>query len=248
MSGGEAGGGDLARHRRDEHRISPLQDHIRQIVYGGNDGIVTTFAVVAGFAGLAAEGTAEVGVIAVLLFGLANLLADGTAMGLGEFLSARSERDVYRAIRARERSEIDANPAAEIAETVEILEARGVSPADAAEMAAILSRNPEMMADFMMQYEIGLPDTTGDVPWLNGLVTFGSFVVFGIVPLLPYIALGGGASVFALSCAATAGAMAALGLLRWRAGDEGLARCLGETLLVGGTCAVVAFAVGLAFR
>ena len=57
-----------------------MQEHLKQIVYGGNDGIVTTFAVVAGFAGYGAEGSAAVGGVAVLLFGLANLLADGTAM------------------------------------------------------------------------------------------------------------------------------------------------------------------------
>lgn len=239
---------DLAAHRAREHRVSPLQDYIRQIVYGGNDGIVTTFAVVAGFAGLAAEGTAEVGVVAVLLFGLANLFADATAMGLGEFLSARSEQDVYRDIRAKERREIDENPESEIAETVEILEARGVSPPDAAEMAAILSRNPEMMADFMMQYEIGLADPTGETPWLNGIATFGSFVVLGAVPLVPYFVMGAGTAVFATSCAATMGALVALGLLRWRVSTESFARCVGETLLVGSACAVVAFAVGLAFR
>ena len=246
MSDG-AGGGDLARHRADEHRISPLQDYIRQIVYGGNDGIVTTFAVVAGFAGLAAEGTAEVGVIAVLLFGMANLLADGTAMGLGEFLSARSERDVYRAIRAKERREIDANPAAEIAEAVEILEARGVAPADAAEMAAILSRNPEMMADFMMQYEIGLADPTSDMPWRNGLVTFGSFVTFGIVPLLPYLVMGGGprssprrARRRWRRCWRWACCAGGSGTRAWRGASA--RRCSWAA------CAVVAFAVGLAFR
>ena len=243
-----AAGVDLAAHRAAEHRISPLQDYIRQIVYGGTDGIVTTFAVVAGFAGLSAEGTAEVGVVAVLLFGLANLLADATSMGLGEFLSARSEQDVYRAVRATELREIRENAASEIAETVEILEERGVSRADAEEMAAILSRNPSMMADFMMQYEIGLSDPTGGRPWLNGLVTFGSFVLFGAVPLLPYFAMGGGTAVFALSCGATVLALGALGALRWRVSTEGALRCVGETLLVGGACAVVAFAVGLAFR
>ena len=248
-----AGGHDparptLAEHRAAEHRITPLQEHIRQIVYGGNDGIVTTFAVVAGFAGLAAEGTAQVGVIAVLLFGLANLLADATAMGLGEFLSARSEQDVYRAIRAKERREIDANPEMEIAETVEILEARGVAPADARAMAAILARNPEMMADFMMQYEIGLADPTDEMPWLNGLATFASFIAFGAVPLVPYFTMGAGVATFAASCAATLAALLALGLLRWRVSGESFARCVGETLMVGITCAVVAFAVGLAFR
>ena len=243
-----AGGGDLARHRAQEHRITPLQDYIRQIVYGGNDGIVTTFAVVAGFAGLAAEGTAEVGVVAVLLFGLANLLADATSMGLGEFLSARSEQDVYRAIREKERREIDRNPADEIAETVEILEERGVTPGDAREMAAILARNPEMMADFMMQYEIGLADPTDETPWLNGAVTFGSFVAFGAVPLVPYFVMRADVATFAASCATTLAALVALGVLRWRVSTEGFARCVGETLLVGGACAVVAFAVGLAFR
>ncbi|MFO6463268.1 VIT1/CCC1 transporter family protein [Jannaschia sp. KMU-145] len=238
----------LARHKADEHRITPLQDFIRQIVYGGNDGIVTTFAVVAGFAGLATDGTAEVGVVAVLLFGLANLFADATSMGLGEFLSSRSEQDVYRAIRAKERREIDVNPEAEIAETVELLEERGVAPADARDMAAILARNPEMMADFMMQYEIGLADPTDDVPWLNGLVTFGSFVVFGAVPLLPYIAGGSGTTSFTLSCVGSVLALMVLGYLRWRVSTESIWRSVGETLLVGGACAVVAFGVGLAFR
>lgn len=238
----------LERHRAREHRISPLQEHVRQVVYGGNDGIVTTFAVVAGFAGLAAEGTAQVGVVAVLLFGLANLFADATAMGLGEFLSSRSQGDVYRAIRARERREIEDHPDAEIAETMEILVGRGVSTTDAREMAVILARNPEMMADFTMQYEIGMADPEGDRPWVNGAVTFASFIAFGAVPLLPYFVMGAGAATFAASCAATLAALVALGALRWRASTEPLVRCVGETLLVGGTCAVVAFAVGLAFR
>ncbi|WP_366942774.1 VIT1/CCC1 transporter family protein [uncultured Paracoccus sp.] len=64
-------------------QIGPLREFLGQIVYGGNDGIVTTFAIVAGFAGARADGTASVGAIAVLLFGLANLFADAVAMGLG---------------------------------------------------------------------------------------------------------------------------------------------------------------------
>jgi VIT1/CCC1 family predicted Fe2+/Mn2+ transporter len=238
----------LDAHKAQEHRITPLQGFIRQIVYGGNDGIVTTFAVVAGFAGLAAEGTAQVGVLAVLLFGLANLLADATSMGLGEFLSARSEQDVYRSIRAKERREIEDNPEAELAETYAILRARGMSRPDAEAMGQIMLRNPEMMADFMMQYEIGLADPTDDVPWINGLVTFASFVCFGAVPLLPYLLGGSGTAAFAASCVATLMALILLGLLRWRVSTEPFARSVGETLLVGGACAVVAFGVGLAFR
>jgi VIT1/CCC1 family predicted Fe2+/Mn2+ transporter len=238
----------LADHKTLEHRISPLQGFIRQIVYGGNDGIVTTFAVVAGFAGLAAEGTAQVGVVAVLLFGLANLFADATSMGLGEFLSARSEQDVYRSIRAKERREIEENPEAELAETLEILGERGVDREDALAMGQILLRNPEMMADFMMQYELEMADPRDEVPWQNGVMTFASFVAFGAVPLLPYLLGGVGRAAFLASCAATFAALFLLGLLRWRVSTEPFHRSVGETLLVGGVCAVVAFGVGLAFR
>ena len=69
---------DLVQHRKDAHDIGHLQDYLKQIVYGGNDGIVTTFAVVAGFAGFGSQSVAEIGSVAVLLFGIANILADGT--------------------------------------------------------------------------------------------------------------------------------------------------------------------------
>jgi VIT1/CCC1 family predicted Fe2+/Mn2+ transporter len=239
---------DLTQHMRDEHKISPAQEYLRQIVYGGNDGIVTTFAVVAGFAGFGAEGAAEVGAIAVLLFGLANLLADGTAMGLGEFLSARSEQGVYRATRAKELHEIQTNPEMERLETIELLRERGLSPSDADTMASIMVRNPEYMADFMMQHEIGMADPTNEHPALNGLATFVSFLIFGFVPLIPYFLLPAGQETFAISVMATGVALTTLGLLRWRVTTEGLWRCVGETVLVGGICAFVAFGVGLAFR
>lgn len=238
----------LARHRSDEHQIGRLQEFLKQIVYGGNDGIVTTFAVVAGFAGFGAEGAAAVGGIAVLLFGLANLFADATAMGLGEFLSSRSERDVYRATRAREIHEIRTSPEFEAAEVVEILKARGMTAADAARMAEVMGRNPEFMADFMMQYEIGMADPAGDAPAARGLMTFLAFVAFGTAPLLPYFFLPPVPATFAVSLAATGAAMVGLGLLRWYATSHGLARSVGETVLVGGTCAAVAYAVGVLFR
>jgi VIT1/CCC1 family predicted Fe2+/Mn2+ transporter len=238
----------LARHRADEHRIGRVQEYLKQIVYGGNDGIVTTFSVVAGFAGFGAEGAATVGGIAVLLFGLANLFADGTAMGLGEYLSSLSERDVYRGARARELREIGTNAGAETAEAVEMLSARGLAPADARAVADVMARNPEFMADFMMQYEIGLSDPSESGAAVRGLMTFAAFVVFGLAPLLPYFLLEPVPETFAVSVAATFAALVALGLLRWRVTTQTLGRCVGETVLVGGICAAVAYAVGWAFR
>jgi VIT1/CCC1 family predicted Fe2+/Mn2+ transporter len=237
----------LARHKHDEHKIGRVQEFLKQIVYGGNDGIVTTFAVVAGFAGYGAQNdTAAIGGIAVLLFGLANLFADATAMGLGEYLSSRSERDVYQATRARELREIRRNPDFEQAEAVEILTARGMQPGDARIIAEAMSRNPEYMADFMMQHEIGMADPTDDAPAARGLMTFLAFVSFGSAPLIPYVLFDPVPRTFGISVFATFCALAALGLLRWKVTSQTLVRCVGEAVLVGGICAAVAFLVGLA--
>lgn len=238
---------DLAAHLRDEHRMGKVQEFLKEIVYGGNDGIVTTFAIVAGFAGAGAEGAAEVGAVAVLLFGLANLFADATAMGLGAYLSARSEQDVYRANRMKELYEIEHNPAMERAETLQILKEKGVDIEDAVAMADILERNPEFMADFMMQYELGMADPTGDSPAMSGLATFIAFVVFGAAPLLPYFVASPTATTFFVSLLFSVLALVALGLLRWKVTNETATRCVGETLMVGGMCGLVAYAVGLMF-
>lgn len=235
-------------HLRAEHRIGDISASLKEIVYGGNDGIVTTFAIVAGFAGAGAEGAAMVGSVAVLLFGLANLFADATAMGLGAFLSARSERDLYMVNRAKELHEIEHNAEYERREVVDILAERGVSRADAEAFADLYQRNPDLMADFMMQYELGMADPRDDNPAMSGLMTFLSFIVFGAIPLVPYFLLAPTEQTFHLSVAATFGALVLLGLLRWYVTREALWGSVGETVLVGGICAAVAFAVGLAFR
>ena len=237
----------LEQHLREEHKIGRVQEFLKEIVYGGNDGIVTTFAIVAGFAGAGAEGAAMVGGVAVLLFGLANLFADATAMGLGAFLSARSEQDVYNATRAKELREIRENPEMERAETLEILRDKGVSDDDAVAMTDILQRHPEFMADFMMQYEIGMADPTGDSPAMSGLATFIAFVIFGAAPLLPYFIAAPTQDTFYASLALSLIALVALGLIRWRVTNETMRRCVGETVLVGGICGLVAYGVGLLF-
>jgi vacuolar iron transporter family protein len=238
---------DLVQHRKDAHDIGHLQDYLKQLVYGGNDGIVTTFAVVAGFAGFGAEGVAEIGSIAVLLFGIANILADGTSMGLGEFLSSRSERDLYVTHRNRELREIRDNPEVERREVEEILKSHGMSDADARTMVDVFHRNPELMADFMMVYELGMADTTDESPAIKGLFMFLSFVMFGAVPLSPYFFLDPTPQTFVYSVLATFFALIGLGLLRWYVTTVNIWRCVFETVLVGGTCAVVAYGVGLAF-
>ncbi|WP_306116370.1 MULTISPECIES: VIT1/CCC1 transporter family protein [unclassified Roseovarius] len=235
---------DWQAHRREAHALGRTQEYLKQIVYGGNDGIVTTFAIVAGFAGAAADGVAQIGGLAVLVFGLANLFADAVSMGLGEFLSLRSQHDLYRARRESELQEIRRNPQQEQMELFEILRQRGLPAGEADTTAAILARHPEMMADLMMTYEFGMQDPDEESPALNGLFTFGAFVIFGAVPLVPYFIYEPTGQTFTMSLATTFSALVALGLLRWNATGEKLLRSVGETVLVGTVCALVAYLVG----
>lgn len=235
---------DWTHHRRNAHGLGRVQEFLKQLVYGGNDGIVTTFAIVAGFAGAQSDGVAQIGGLAVLVFGLANLFADGVSMGLGEFLSGRAAHDLYRGRRRLEMDAIREDPDQEREELFTILCQRGLPPGEADKVTDILMRHPDMMADLMMTYEFGMQDPAEDDPAINGLFTFGSFVVFGSVPLIPYFIAEPSTETFYASVAATFTALACLGLLRWYATREAIARAIGETVLLGAICAAVAFGVG----
>lgn len=235
---------DWESHRREAHSLGRMQEFLKQIVFGGNDGIVTTFAIVAGFAGAAADGVAQIGGMAVLVFGLANLFADAVSMGLGEFLSLRSQHDLYRSRRQSELEEIARDPEQERMELFEILRQRGMPPGEADTATELIARHPELMADLMMTYEFGLQDPDNENPVVSGLFTFFSFVIFGAIPIGPYFFLPPDFQTFVLSLISTFGALIALGLLRWHATSERLVRSVGETVLVGATCAAVAYGVG----
>ena len=136
----------MARHIAYEHGRSPFSDNLKEIVYGGLDGIITTFAVVSGFSGaalLGAGGNGEAYAITlVLLFGFAN----GVSMGLDDFLSTRSEQARWNRERAVEIHEIAHNSDQEYEETVHLLEEQGLSAKSHARspisIAAIPSSGP----------------------------------------------------------------------------------------------------------
>lgn len=220
---------------------SPLQTFLRQITYGGNDGIVTTFAIVAGFAGAEAQGVAGIGTLAVLVFGMANLIADGASMGLGEFLSDRSTRALYRgrvaAIAARD-------PAETCDDLATVLRREGLDPDNAAAAARALVASPRLTADLTLRYRDRAEAPGAARPLLRGLVTFVSFLSFGLIPILPFFLAPEHPASFRVSVAATLVALALLGLLRGRATQETAARAVGETLILGSLCAALAYGAG----
>ncbi|MDF1801425.1 VIT1/CCC1 transporter family protein [Thalassovita sp.] len=230
----------IASHSSRTH----FRDYLKQIIYGGNDGIVTTFAIVAGFAGANAEGVAQIGGVAVMIFGLANLFADAVSMGLGEFLSSRSAHDLYRARRTRRIQRITTQPASSIAELSETLTQKGLPQEEANHIATQLTKAPQLMAEMLLSHKHGVQPPEDDSPALNGLVTFVSFVLFGFLPLLPYLLREADAQSLTLSATATLTALAALGLLRWGATGDRLRVSVLETVGVGSLCAGVAYGVG----
>lgn len=237
----------IEEHLKEEHNVTPVSTYLKEIVYGGSDGIVTTFAVVAGFAGAQMSET-TLPLFVVILFGLANLAADGASMGLSSFLSLRSEQDYYRHQRDREMHEIKNNPKFEREETIEVLTKRGYSKDDAAEITRLYSKNPEYWADFMMNYELELANPTKEDALRNGLATTTAFITFGIIPLIPYIFMRDVPRLFTLSCLFTLVAFLFLGILRWRVTKQSFVRSVGEMILVGGVSAAVAYVVGSFFK
>ncbi|MFT5037398.1 MAG: VIT1/CCC1 family predicted Fe2+/Mn2+ transporter [Candidatus Azotimanducaceae bacterium] len=240
-----------AQHKLDEHNGSPFVDYFKEIIYGGVDGIVTTFAIVAGFSGaaLSNEATTQLSFAVVLLFGLANLFADSVSMGLGNFLSVKSEQDLYKAARAKETHEVRQNTDLEHEETITIMLQKGFSEEDAQTLTEIYKKNETYWVDFMMNHELEMSDPRGDNPTFTGFATALSFVVFGAVPLLPFVFLTSGTAefVFILSSISTLCALIALGILKWKIIGTAFWRSLFEVVLIGGVAATVAFGVGSLF-
>jgi VIT1/CCC1 family predicted Fe2+/Mn2+ transporter len=242
---------ELERHIKEEHKQSPFASYLKEIIYGGVDGIITTFAVVAGFSGAALSGdtTIELTSVVVLLFGLANLFADGVSMGLGNFLSVRSDQSLYRSVRKKEEHETANNGDVEAEETVTILMAKGFIEADARTITLLYRKNPEYWIDFMMNNELKMPDPRGGHAVYSGVATFLSFISFGIIPLLPFLLIDSLSprALFEISSLGTFLALVTLGLFKREVIGGSSIRLVGEVVIVGSAAAFVAFLVGTFF-
>lgn len=221
-----------ARLARDP-RISYLRDWI----YGGIDGVITTFAVVAGVVG------AELPSRVVLVLGLANLVADGFAMAAGNYSGTQAERDDYDRLLAVERKHIAVVPDGEREEIRQIFAAKGFSGDNLERIVGVITADESRWAKTMVVEEYGLAPTP-KAPILAAFSTFAAFILCGLVPLVTYLGAGG-----LVACVAATGAVFfAIGAIKsrwslttwWRSG-------LG-TFSIGMFAAALAFWVGFGFR
>lgn len=228
----------LEIHRQEERHGSHLGPFIQDIVYGGNDGIVTTFAVVAGTAG------ADLPHTIVIILGLANLLADGTSMGTGAFLSAKAENDQYKRLRNEELEEIEEDPEVEREEIREAYEQKGFTGKDLDTVVSVITSDKDVWADTMMIEEHGMTGEEQTTPLLHGVMTFVSFIVFGSIPLLPYVLRIEASLRFQTAIWSTAIALLVLGATRSIVTRERIIRGPLEVLTIGALGAVVAYGIG----
>ncbi|MFZ2253067.1 MAG: VIT1/CCC1 transporter family protein [Minisyncoccia bacterium] len=252
--------GGMQRHMRVKKIETRLQDapkrsgmsaYLKEIIYGGVDGSITTFAVVAGFSGAAFsnETTSQLSFFVVLLFGVANLLADGVSMGLGNFLAVRSEQSQYKGIRKKEEYASLHDGEREAVETKSILVQKGFSHDDAHTLTSIFRKNEQYWVDFLMDNELKISDPMSENPILTGLATFAAFVTFGLIPLVPFVIFGSfdPQTVFEFSAIGAGTALILLGVLKWKIVGTKLIKSVGEIVTVGGAAASIAFFVGTLF-
>src|SRR3989344_5602706 len=213
--------------------------YVKDMVYGANDGIVTTFEVVAGVMG---GGLSEV---TIVLVGVASLLADAYSMATSNYLGSKSEAAFYEKERKIEQWEIENDKDGEIKETEEFLVKKGYSIEDSHRFIELISKNKEFWLDFMMKEEFNLSYDYEKSTKLSSLTTFVSFVVAGFVPLIPFLVWEGDrGALFTLAIFFTALALFFVGAMRTHFTGKNWVKAGFEMLFVGGVASVIAYGAG----
>ena len=217
------------------------KDYIAEFVYGGIDGAITTFAVVAG-----AEG-ASLGLQVVVILGLANLIADGFSMSVGNFFSTKAERDTFERHKQVEYWEIENLREKEVEEIREIYAAKGFKGNLLEQVVEVITSNKDVWVDTMMKEELEMVKSD-KTPYKTAGMTFFSFIIVGSVPLLSYVFTGSGPNdqgdLFLYSCILTGVALALVGSLKSIVTEKNIFFGIFETLMLGGLAAFLAYFVG----
>jgi vacuolar iron transporter family protein len=174
----------IARHLDEERRTSSLLGEIREVVFGAQDGLVSTLAVVATVAGASGQS------YAVIVAGIATGLAGVFSMAAGEYIGSKSQREIFDAQVGEERHEIVERPGEAEAEVAFMLAEEGLGDEDAARVAAIMARHPEVLLRTMVTRELGIQVDEADGGVLRGALFMGAaFGLGATVPILPFLVL-----------------------------------------------------------
>jgi vacuolar iron transporter family protein len=220
---------------------------LKPVIFGGLDGILTSFAIVAGAAG------GNLSPQVVLILGFSNILADALSMGVGEFLSSKATNEWILSERCREEWELENYPEGEIKEMVDIYVAKGMTQSDAEQCIAIMAKYKDFFVDLMMQQELELQVPEDDhvqESVKEGCIMFASFATFGALPLLGYVIIPtffphlDQSALFASACFVTGIVLFFMGSIKSWFSAQNWFRSGMETLMLGGACATVAYTVG----
>jgi len=200
----------IAHHLGEERRKSALLGEIREIVFGAQDGLVSTLAVVATVAGASGEA------FPIVVAGIATGLAGVFSMAAGEYIGSKSQREIFEAQVASERDEIDERPGEAEAEVGYMLAEEGLGDDDAALVATIMARHPEVLLRTMVSKELGIQveDEHGGV--LQGALLMGlAFGLGAAVPVIPFLFLPVGTALPA-AAVATGSVLFGIGVVKSR--------------------------------
>lgn len=214
----------------------PTHNYLRDWIYGGIDGAVTTLAVVTGVAG------AQLSHWVILVLGFANLFADGFSMAASNYLGTRAEHDDWRRLEHIEHRHIDLEPEGEREEVRQIFERKGFEGADLDRIVELVTANRDRWVNTMLMDEYGLPHAVRS-PWIAAFSTFTAFLICGFVPLVPFVF--GTHESLTVSVVLTGIVFFAIGSIKSRWSTSSWWHSGLMTLFVGAIAAALAYLVGL---
>jgi VIT1/CCC1 family predicted Fe2+/Mn2+ transporter len=198
--------------QREGERVA-RRGRIREVVFGAQDGLLSTLALVTGVRG------AEATRYTILVAGFSGALAGTISMALGAYVAAKSQRDVFAAELENERRQLALRPHVEQIELADILEAEGLSYDAARRAAAAIATSPEVMLKTMAEKELGIPYEAVGSPANDALTMGASFLVGSAVPVLPYLVLAPTAALV-VSVLVTLGTLFVMGVVKARLAGE----------------------------
>jgi VIT1/CCC1 family predicted Fe2+/Mn2+ transporter len=243
MSNKMSASGETLEHKHTREAIQqrlardPRGSYLRDWIYGGIDGTITTFAIVAGVVGADMPGSV------VLVLGVANLVADGFAMGAGSYSGTKADLDDYRRLLAVERKHIALEPSGEREEIRQIFGSKGFSGAELEGIVDVISANEDRWAKTMAVEEYGLSPVAKS-PIRAAFNTSAAFALCGLVPLVSYLA----AYRLTWCVVATGLVFFAIGATKSRWSLAGWMSSGLETLTIGMSAATLSFCIGYGLR